>query len=138
MIRKMATLIIASQLLVPQLSFAVTQDVKVEPIKGTTFKRVTLTEKVIKRLGIKIAEVRSKDDTLEVVPYSAVIYDKHGNTWLYTNPKPFEFVRQLVIVDHIDGDLAFLKQGPPAKTDVVSVGVVELSGIELGVEHEDL
>ena len=29
-----------------------------------------------------------------VIPYSAVLYDADGATWMYTSPKPLVFVRQ--------------------------------------------
>ena len=30
----------------------------------------------------------------KVVPYSAVIYDLHGETWVYMTPSPFTYVRR--------------------------------------------
>ena len=71
----------------------------------------------------------------KVVPYSAVIYDEHGNTWVYTSPKPLEYVRAPVTIDFIEGDVAVLKDGPPNGTAVVSVGAVELYGTEFEVGH---
>ena len=47
----------------------------------------------------------------KVIPYSAVFYDAHGNTWTYTNPEPLVFVRQPIDVEHIEGDVAVLKEG---------------------------
>jgi hypothetical protein len=68
-----------------------------------------------------------------VVPYGAVIYDLHGETWVYTNPEPLVFVRHPIRVDYIEGDLAVLLEGPPAGTEVATVGVAELFGTEFGV-----
>jgi hypothetical protein len=59
-----------------------------------------------------------------------VLYDLHGETWVYTNPSPLTFVRNRVSIDNIDGDLAVLSQGPPSGTAVVTVGVPELYGTE--------
>lgn len=70
-----------------------------------------------------------------VVPYSALIYDRDGQTWVYTSPTPRTFVRHKVEVDHIDGDVAVLNDGPPADTVVASVGVAELYGTEFKVGH---
>lgn len=70
-----------------------------------------------------------------VIPYSSVIYDLHGETWVYTNPAPLTFVRERVEVDYIDGDNAILAGGPNAGTQIVSVGVAELYGTEFGVGH---
>ncbi len=68
-----------------------------------------------------------------VIPYSAVIYDQRGGTWTYTNPEPLVFVRQAISIEYIDGDLAVLLDGPPAGTEVVTVGAAELFGVENGV-----
>jgi|SRR5689334_7750297 len=102
--------------------------VKLEPIEGTDFKRVILTEKAAQRLNVKTTEVSG-----EVIPYAAVIYDTEGNTWVYTNPAPLTFVRAPIVVDHIDGDEAVLSQGLDSGTSVVTLGVSELYGAETGV-----
>lgn len=64
------------------------------------------------------------------VPYSALIYDRQGQTWVYTSPNPRTFVRHKVEVDYIQGDVAVLNNGPPTGTVVASVGVAELYGTE--------
>lgn len=68
-----------------------------------------------------------------VIPYSAVIYDQRGGTWMYTNPELLTFVRNAITVDYIVGDLAVLSDGPPEGTAVVVVGAAELFGVENGV-----
>ena len=102
--------------------------VKLEPIEGTEFKRVILTEKAAQRLNVQVAEVSG-----ESIPYAAVIYDTEGNTWVYTNPAPLTFVRAPIVVDHIEGDQAILSQGLDSGTSVVTLGVSELYGAETGV-----
>lgn len=69
-------------------------------------------------------------DTAIVVPYSSVIYDVSGNSWLYTNPEPLVFVRQKISIDRILGNVVVLKEGPKAGTKIVSVGAAELMGVE--------
>jgi hypothetical protein len=66
----------------------------------------------------------------KVIPYSAVFYDAQGNTWAYTNPEPLVFVRQPVDVEHIEGDVAVLKEGSVVSGEVVTAGAAELWGIE--------
>jgi hypothetical protein len=66
----------------------------------------------------------------KVIPYSAVFYDMHGNTWTYTNPEPLVFVRQAIDIEHIEGDLAILKQESAVDGAVVTAGAAELWGIE--------
>ena len=68
-----------------------------------------------------------------VVPYSAVIYDLQGATWVYVSPEPLVFVREPVTIDYIQGDLAVLSDGPPVGTEVATVGVAELYGADTGV-----
>ncbi len=106
---------------------------RVEPIKGTNLNRVILTAQAAKRLGIQTAQVRDMKvggKQFKIVPYSAILYDLHGQVWVYTNPAPLTFVRNSISVDHIDGDQAVLSQGPPSGTVIVTVGVPELFGTE--------
>ncbi len=67
------------------------------------------------------------------VPYSAVLYDAKGATFVYTNPEGRAYVRHPVTVDRIDGPTALLSAGPPVGTWVVTIGGSELLGIEFGV-----
>ncbi|HSR29841.1 MAG TPA: hypothetical protein VLY63_04685 [Anaerolineae bacterium] len=69
----------------------------------------------------------------KVVPYTAVLYGVHGETWVYSNPEPLVYVRQPIVIDYIEGDLAFLSEGPEVGTAVVIVGASELFGTETGV-----
>jgi len=110
----------------------------VERVAGTELSRVTLSEMAIQRIALKTDEVReakaSRSTTKQkVVPYSALIYDAGGNTWIYTSPQPRTFVRQKVQVNYIDSNVVVLKDGPPAGTVVVSVGAAELYGTEFKV-----
>ncbi len=70
----------------------------------------------------------------KIVPYSSVLYDVRGNTWVYINPKPLVFVRHAIKVDFIEGDIAVLTDGPAIGTKVVSVGAPELFGAETGIK----
>jgi len=68
-----------------------------------------------------------------IVPYGSVIYDPQGRTWAYIKTEPLVFIRHRINIDYIDGDEAFLIDGPPAGTEVVTVGAGELSGFENGI-----
>jgi hypothetical protein len=108
----------------------------VEPIEGSEFKRVVVTEKAAKRLDIQTASVRQEEANSAqrlAVPYAAVLYGLHGETWVYTNPETLAYVRAPITVDYIDGDTAYLLAGPPIGTAVVTVGGAELYGAETGV-----
>lgn len=112
-----------------------TPPARVEPVEGTELSRVVLTDASARRLGIQTATVESVSGSGTVtatVPYSAVVYDAAGDTWVYTSPQPMTYVRHAVSVESIEGDVAYLSAGPAAGTQVVSVGSAEL----LGAEHQ--
>jgi hypothetical protein len=83
---------------------------------------------VLVELSLSVQETLRK-----VVPYAAVLYGVHGETWVYSNPEPLVYVRQPIVVDYIEGDLAYLLEGPETGTAVVTVGAAELFGTETGV-----
>lgn len=99
-----------------------------EEIEGSELQRVILTEKAAERIGVQTVPV----DGL-VVPYSAVIYDVEGNTWIYTNPERLTFVRAQIVIDRIEGDQAFLAQELQTDAPIVTMGVIEIYGAETGV-----
>jgi hypothetical protein len=101
---------------------------KLEPIEGTDLSKVILTEKAAERIGVETVTASGVE-----VPYAAVIYDIEGNTWIYTNPEPLTFVREQIVIDHIEGDTAFLAESLPGELKVVTVGVAEIYGTETGV-----
>ncbi len=107
---------------------------EVKKIEGSDLSNVTLTEMAMKRLDVKTAQVREQDGK-KVVPYSSLIYDPKGQTWVYTSPQPRTFVRHKVDVDRITGDLAILNDGPPVGTSIASVAVAEIYGAEFKVGH---
>jgi ABC-type oligopeptide transport system substrate-binding subunit len=100
-----------------------------EPVKGNKdVQRVTFTEEGARRVDLQTAAVRRN-----VVPYAALIYDPEGKTYVYTSPKPLEYLREEVKVDRIEGDRVLVSRGPPAGTEVVTVGAAEVYGTELEV-----
>ena len=105
----------------------------VEPIDGTNLNRLTLTERAAERVGLATAPTAEKQvsgKTQRTIPYSAVIYDADGGTWAYTTSEHLVFVRDEIGVERIDGDTAYLSDGPAAGTEVVTVGAAELVGLE--------
>lgn len=108
---------------------------RVEPIEGSEFGRLTLTEKAVQRLNIQTTPVQIKEMSSEhlAVPYSAILYGLEGETWVYTNPEPLVYIREAVVVDYIDGDWVALVEGPEVGTSVVSLGASLLYGAEVGV-----
>lgn len=115
---------------------------KLEDSDQKGIKKVTLDARAAERTGIETTTVREEMVTLasgasmrKVIPYGALMYDKKGSTWTFTNPTPLVFVRAAVVVDDIKGDQVILAEGPPAGTVVVTVGAAELMGAEQKYGH---
>jgi hypothetical protein len=100
----------------------------VKDIEGSDLNQVILTEKAAERIGLETVPVDGR-----IIPYSAVIYDTQGNAWVYTNPEPLTFVREQIVIDRIEGDQAFLAEALLTDAPIVTVGVAEIYGAEIGV-----
>lgn len=110
----------------------------VERIPDSEFSRVTLTEKAVQRIDLQMDAVKEETVggvTRKVVPYSSLIYDPHGHTWIYSSPQLRTFIRMSVTVDFIEGNRVVLNDGPPVGTAVATFGVAELYGTEFEVGH---
>ncbi|MGB7874153.1 MAG: hypothetical protein WBL25_07200 [Anaerolineales bacterium] len=107
----------------------------VEPVDGSDFSRVLLTEKAVERLDLQTVpvEMREMDSENLAVPYAAVMYGLEGEAWVYTNPEPLVYIRESIVIDYIDGDWVALTEGPEVGTQVVTVGASLLYGAEVGV-----
>jgi len=105
-----------------------------EKIAGSNVARVILTEQGAKRIDLRTEPIRIQDGG-SAMPYAAIVYDKVGDTWVYTATEPLTFMRQSISVGAIKGNVALLKDGPAPGTQVVTVGVAELYGVEFGAGH---
>jgi RND family efflux transporter MFP subunit len=86
------------------------------------------------RPGERVAaqiSLKGERDSL-TVPWSAVIYDVYGGTWVYERTGETTFVRRRVVVRYVQQDIAVLDGGPPPGTTVVTAGAAELFGTETG------
>ena len=104
---------------------------------GSELARIRVTPGGIKRLDLRTTQVageRIDGKARMVVPYSAVIYDSEGETWVYASSKPRSFMRQKITVDEIAGERVILSAGPAAGTTIATVGAQELWGAELGID----
>ena len=110
-----------------------------EPIAGSDHHRIALTERAAERIGVEAVAAEAADPAIAAgmtsVPYSAVLYDPDGTTFVYVNPEPLVFVREDVQVDRIGGEVAILSAGPEVGTMVVAVGAAELLGTESEIGH---
>ena len=105
----------------------------VEDIDGSALKRVTLSDDAAERIGIETASVTTVSGGRLDVPSASVLYDQNGQAWVYTNPEDHVFLRSQITIVDTAGEETLLSAGPPPETRVVTVGVAELYGTELGV-----
>jgi hypothetical protein len=103
---------------------------RVEKVGDTS--KVILLEQAAKRLGIETTAV-SRAGGHDTVPYSAVIYDAEGHSWVFTTSEELSYIKAPITIDHIAGDTAVLSAGPPPGTAVVTQGAEELFGVEDGI-----
>lgn len=106
----------------------------VEEVEGTDLSKITLTPEAAERLDIKTAAVTA-NGARRVIPYAAVLYSPTGETWAYANPEGLTFVREQIVIEHIDGERAMLSKGPAPGSKVATAGVAELYGAELGIDE---
>jgi hypothetical protein len=103
---------------------------------GFGISRITLLPRAAKRLDIQTGTMSEDNAGRKIVPYSSIIYDLDGDAWVYTVMAPLTYVRELVVIEQITQDYAYLSDGPTPGTRVVTVGVPELYGTEVGVNGE--
>jgi hypothetical protein len=106
----------------------------VEHVEGSDLGRVHLTTAAIRRLDVDTTVVRRTGKHL-VVPDDALFVDPDGAWWIYTSPSRGVYVRHEVGLARQHDGQALLTSGPRPGTEVVTVGVAELYGIEAEVGH---
>ncbi|MFO0864164.1 MAG: efflux RND transporter periplasmic adaptor subunit [Gemmataceae bacterium] len=82
------------------------------------------------RLGVAIPLAEPRESL--TVPWSAVVFDVHGGTWLYEQVAPHRFARKRAVVTCTVGADAVLASGPQAGALVVTAGAQQLFGAETG------
>lgn len=122
---------------------------KIEPahvdhIEGSELNRLTLTQRAVDRIEIKTDTVSDLQSTvlnnlnsklIGTVPYSSILYDSNGKSWVYKNSEPLVYSRHEIQVDFIEGNTVALLDGPAPGTTIVTQGAAELFGIEFKVGH---
>lgn len=129
-----AALLLAACGEAPSDEHVIDEPATVQEVEDGEVARVTITQKAAERLDIQTALVEAVGERT-VVPSAAVLVDPAGDFWVFTNPEPLVFVRHKISIDYEEGNQAFLTDGPPAGSKIVTVGVAELYGAEYGVGH---
>ena len=70
-----------------------------------------------------------------VVPEAALLYDIHGDAWVYEDLGGNAYARRRVQVARHSGDRAVIARGLTAGQKVVTAGAAELFGTEFGAGH---
>jgi len=70
-----------------------------------------------------------------VVPAASLLYDIHGDTWVYEDLGGNAYARRRVQVARHAGDRAVIARGLSAGVKVVTAGAAELFGTEFGAGH---
>jgi hypothetical protein len=95
---------------------------------------VHLEDGTAERLRLETSAVTENGDGLQV-PNTAVFVDPEGTWWVYTNPEPNVYQREEIGLEDQGNGMSLLSSGPAPGTEVVTVGVAELYGIEADVGH---
>jgi cobalt-zinc-cadmium efflux system membrane fusion protein len=82
------------------------------------------------KMGVTLFE-RTAEESL-VVPWSAILHDMNGGTWVYENIAPQQYARRRVELRRVVNSMAVLARGPATGTKVVSTGAAEIFGTEFG------
>jgi hypothetical protein len=95
--------------------------------------RVILTDEAQRRLQLQTTLVRPHGAEVSV-DQAALVYDQKGKPWVFTVIGPLTYVRAAVGIKGVDeNNVVILNSGPPAGTEVVTVGAIELWGTELEI-----
>jgi Tfp pilus assembly protein FimT len=97
---------------------------------------ITLAEVAEKRLVLQTVEVAA-GPAGNVVPYSAVVYQPDGSSWVFVQTAPHTYQRSAISITNIGADQVTVSSGPEVGTPVVSQGAAELVGVETGIDGEE-
>ena len=105
----------------------------IAPVKGgdDELVSVTLTQEGADRISIATGSVTRAGGGRKAIPYAALLYEKDGSAFVYTNPEGLKYVRAHIEVDRVAGDRVLLSEGPAVGTKVVTTGAPQVHGAEL-------
>lgn len=82
------------------------------------------------RVGVNLPLVGAAESL--TVPWSSIVHDIHGGTWIYIMAGERTYRRERVVVGYVAGPDAVLAKGPTPGSQVVTEGAIELFGAETG------
>ena len=86
------------------------------------------------RPGQKVSVTLRLADAEETraVPWSSVIHDAYGGTWVYEQVAPLTYARRRVLLRYVSDGFAAIDAGPPLGAKLATTSVSELFGTEMG------
>ena len=105
-----------------------------DSVTSFLFYRLENPEKIF-RIGQKvgITLIKESPEASLSIPLSAILYDIHGGTWVYSKTAPHVYTRIRVEVSHFVDERAVITRGVKAGDEVVTDGAAEIFGTEFGV-----
>ena len=84
------------------------------------------------RVSVQLPLVGSVEQ--RVIPWSAIVQDVYGGSWIYERIGEHKFTRRRVQVTQVVDSWAVLENGPPVGATIVVTGVAEIFGTEFWVQ----
>jgi len=122
----------------PQPAKRVTAPLKADPISATVdlYYELPPTD-ITLRPGERVMTELPLKGTQQslVLPAAAILYDIHGDAWVYEDLGGHAYARRRVQIARHAGDRAVIARGINPGTTVVTAGAAELFGTEFGAGH---
>ena len=128
----------------PMARAAIERDLSAEPVKGPPTSNLNnATSDIYYKLDNKNGGLRIGQKVLVsitkksgnggcTVPFSAIVYDIYGGSWVYVRSAPQTYARKRVELSHVVDNNAVILRGVAAGDEVVVSGTAELYGTEFG------
>ena len=97
-------------------------------------KNIDSTWRPMQRITVTLNTL-SKSDNKLTIPYSAVVYDIYGGSWVYMQQTKNSYERKRVFLDHVSGNQAIISEEPTENSKIVINGALELFAVETGFAH---
>lgn len=86
------------------------------------------------RVSVALNLLSKSSDAL-TIPWSAIVFDIYGGSWVYIQKTKNTYQRSRVFLDFVKGNKAVISGGLEAGANVLANGALELFAIETGFTH---
>ena len=128
----------------PMMQTASEDTLSAEPVKGPPTSNLSnVTSDIFYRLDNKDGNLRIGQKVLVsltkkaetgsyTVPYSSIVYDIYGGSWVYVKAAAQTYTRKRVEISHVIDNNAVISRGVSTGDQVVISGAAEIFGAEFG------